>query len=412
MSTTVSSHPETSIWSAPSAPLKLHSRAREAETTCCAGVTFTKSLERIEIPQCIYESCDGLGLLSKDPIGFAAGDTNLYRMTGNHPNMATDPSGLEETPPYVGPSLDILNKHRAAGGLNYELRTVSRSELDDLNRAGLVSEYAYRDAQDLLPVHSRVQIAVSPRLNKGVNALEAGARIHGIIEMAAGACEATVGGVMCFTPAYPAGVIMLGHGGDHVQAGFGGLVTGIDQDTFVASGARYVGKNGLGLSEEGAKALGRITEFGTDIAAPAAASRMMYLRGLGQSTAYASNFDSLGGYSYQSRLLSIDAPVKSAIVEQMYGPFFHSATPETIDLIVSSSELWGKAPRNNFASQFARAKAHLKILDGDGVVFETAIKPDSSAPAGQAWWANPEPYADWSKIPIKVIEVRRGVPFE
>ncbi len=31
--------------------------------------------------------------MSKDPIGFDAGDTNLYRMTGNHPNMATDPSG-------------------------------------------------------------------------------------------------------------------------------------------------------------------------------------------------------------------------------------------------------------------------------------------------------------------------------
>ena len=96
MSTILSSYPETSIWSAPSAPLKLHSRAREAETTCCAGVTFTKSLERIEIPQWIEGSCVGLGLLSKDPIGFAAGDTNLYRMTGNHPNMATDPSGLEE----------------------------------------------------------------------------------------------------------------------------------------------------------------------------------------------------------------------------------------------------------------------------------------------------------------------------
>ena len=34
--------------------------------------------------------------MSKDPIGFDAGDTNLYRMTGNHPNMATDPSGLFE----------------------------------------------------------------------------------------------------------------------------------------------------------------------------------------------------------------------------------------------------------------------------------------------------------------------------
>lgn len=96
MSTILSSHPETSIWSASSAPLKLHSRAREAETPCCAGVSVTKSLSCIEIPQCIYDSCDGLGLFSQDPIGFAAGDANLYRYVGNSPTNATDPSGLQE----------------------------------------------------------------------------------------------------------------------------------------------------------------------------------------------------------------------------------------------------------------------------------------------------------------------------
>jgi len=35
--------------------------------------------------------------LSKDPIGFAAGDANLYRYTGNQPTVRTDPSGLEAT---------------------------------------------------------------------------------------------------------------------------------------------------------------------------------------------------------------------------------------------------------------------------------------------------------------------------
>jgi RHS repeat-associated protein len=34
--------------------------------------------------------------ISQDPIGFAAGDTNLYRYVGNHPSYATDPSGLAE----------------------------------------------------------------------------------------------------------------------------------------------------------------------------------------------------------------------------------------------------------------------------------------------------------------------------
>ena len=94
MSTIVSNPQEPRVWSAPSASLKLHSRARETEAASCAGVTVTKSLERIEIPQCIYDSCVGLGLLSQDPIGFAGGDANLYRYVGNHPTLATDPSGL------------------------------------------------------------------------------------------------------------------------------------------------------------------------------------------------------------------------------------------------------------------------------------------------------------------------------
>ncbi|XZE35482.1 RHS repeat domain-containing protein [Pirellulaceae bacterium SH501] len=34
--------------------------------------------------------------LSQDPIGFAAGDANLYRYVGNHPTYANDPSGLQE----------------------------------------------------------------------------------------------------------------------------------------------------------------------------------------------------------------------------------------------------------------------------------------------------------------------------
>ena len=38
--------------------------------------------------------------LSKDPIGFAAGDANLYRYVGNQPTTLTDPSGLE--PPSIG----------------------------------------------------------------------------------------------------------------------------------------------------------------------------------------------------------------------------------------------------------------------------------------------------------------------
>ena len=42
--------------------------------------------------------------ISQDPIGFAAGDANLYRYVGNGPTNATDPSGLED------PSLKITVK--------------------------------------------------------------------------------------------------------------------------------------------------------------------------------------------------------------------------------------------------------------------------------------------------------------
>jgi RHS repeat-associated protein len=34
--------------------------------------------------------------ISQDPSGFAAGNTNLYRVVGNHPTYATDPTGLYE----------------------------------------------------------------------------------------------------------------------------------------------------------------------------------------------------------------------------------------------------------------------------------------------------------------------------
>jgi RHS repeat-associated protein len=39
-----------------------------------------------------YDSSTGRWI-SQDPIGFAAGDANLYRYVGNRPTNATDPSG-------------------------------------------------------------------------------------------------------------------------------------------------------------------------------------------------------------------------------------------------------------------------------------------------------------------------------
>jgi RHS repeat-associated protein len=57
--------------------------------------------------------------ISQDPIGFAAGDTNLYRYVGNHPNMATDPSGLWEEP-----EKDAEGRYISGGGWDFEGMTV------------------------------------------------------------------------------------------------------------------------------------------------------------------------------------------------------------------------------------------------------------------------------------------------
>jgi hypothetical protein len=48
-------------------------------------------------------SCTWLGIISKDPIGFAAGDANLYRYVGNDPVNSIDPDGRKV---YDGPSVD------------------------------------------------------------------------------------------------------------------------------------------------------------------------------------------------------------------------------------------------------------------------------------------------------------------
>jgi RHS repeat-associated protein len=60
--------------------------------------------------------------LSQDPIGFAAGDVNLYRYVGNHPTYSTDPSGLQE--PINSPTLEEMERirqqlrsNRAMGGI-------------------------------------------------------------------------------------------------------------------------------------------------------------------------------------------------------------------------------------------------------------------------------------------------------
>jgi len=63
----------------------------------------------IELATCEVKSRSRLESFSNDPIGFAAGDANLYRYVGNQPTTLTDPSGSE--PPQLTPSQvdDLIN---------------------------------------------------------------------------------------------------------------------------------------------------------------------------------------------------------------------------------------------------------------------------------------------------------------
>jgi RHS repeat-associated protein len=56
--------------------------------------------------------------ISQDPIGFAAGDANLYRYVGNGPTMATDPSGLKTNWHHLLPQSSSLRKYFDNAGIN------------------------------------------------------------------------------------------------------------------------------------------------------------------------------------------------------------------------------------------------------------------------------------------------------
>jgi RHS repeat-associated protein len=57
-----------------------------------------------------YDPASGR-FVSRDPIGFAAGDTNIYRYVGNEPTDFSDPSGLLE-PPSAGDLWEYLKNPR------------------------------------------------------------------------------------------------------------------------------------------------------------------------------------------------------------------------------------------------------------------------------------------------------------
>jgi RHS repeat-associated protein len=77
--------------------------------------------------------------ISQDPIGFAAGDANLYRYVGNKVSTLVDPYGLDDTMPSRGDLLDPRARDRR------EQQQTKRT--DELALALALAEKEYRDEQ-------------------------------------------------------------------------------------------------------------------------------------------------------------------------------------------------------------------------------------------------------------------------
>ncbi len=68
-----------------------------------------------------YYSTSSGRFISQDPIGFNAGDENLYRYVGNSPTNARDPSGLFEDGP-EGPKIVTLTKNEVQSAVDAEFK--------------------------------------------------------------------------------------------------------------------------------------------------------------------------------------------------------------------------------------------------------------------------------------------------
>ncbi|MCO8124103.1 RHS repeat-associated core domain-containing protein, partial [Stieleria sp. TO1_6] len=76
-------------------PLGDTTEAVLTSTTIWAGHHLDDDTGLLEAKARWYDPSSGR-FISQDPIGFAAGDANLYRYVGNGPTNATDPSGLKD----------------------------------------------------------------------------------------------------------------------------------------------------------------------------------------------------------------------------------------------------------------------------------------------------------------------------
>ena len=66
----------------------------------------------------------GSRMMGYDPLGFAAGDTNLYRYVGNTPTNYTDPMGLAPVASHAPSSRRVLGSGAEAGLTHYQPLTL------------------------------------------------------------------------------------------------------------------------------------------------------------------------------------------------------------------------------------------------------------------------------------------------
>jgi hypothetical protein len=131
---------------------RVHARGAIVRTDrhrLCAAIQTNCLLKR----NTLHRSCTRLGTISQDPIGFAAGDANLYRYVGNQPTTKTDPSGLQ--PPNLTPEEinEIINARPIrprsiiggvpAGASGPSQLRIEQARLDQLN-------YALKELESIL----------------------------------------------------------------------------------------------------------------------------------------------------------------------------------------------------------------------------------------------------------------------
>jgi hypothetical protein len=222
--------------------------------------------------------------ISQDPLGFAGGDTNLYRRAGNSPANATDPSGLSATA--IGAGVGFV------GGFIYG--GLSGSDGWDWDRAWAAGGSA-----------ALVGAGIGSLIDTGgASAILAGAVI------AAGAQSASRGNL--FTPG--AKVDWGGYGRGLVQGTIEGAIGGAVGAGVALGGARMVAAS-FGTSALGTTATAVVSGFAGGFAGDQA----------GQLTAMA---------------VGVQAPAEYSVSQSVYAGAFGAGVAAGVGIVGAARQAW------------------------------------------------------------------------